>query len=90
MAGHDGRRGYVYHLAVREDLQGKGFGRDLMERCECSLRASGIEKVHLFIYSDNPAVEFYRAIGWHLREDIEVMSKVLDGPAFTGTRVRKG
>lgn len=87
MAGHDSRRGYVYHLAVREDLQGQGIGAQLMERCERALYDAGIEKIHLFIFSDNPAVEFYRKVGWHLREDIEVMSKVLHGDKYAGTRI---
>jgi len=89
MAGHDNRRGYVYHLAVREDLQGAGIGRSLMQSCEKALYDSGIEKIHLFIYSDNPAVEFYRKAGWHLRGDIEVMSKVLHGDSLTGTRIEE-
>ena len=88
MAGHDRRRGYVYHLAVREDLQGSGIGRALMERAEKSLYDAGVEKIHLFIYSDNPAVEFYKRIGWHLRDDIVVLSKVLHGDKYTGTRKR--
>lgn len=89
MAGHDGRRGYVYHLAVRKDLQGRGFGRSLMERCEKALFDAGLEKIHLFIYSDNTAVEFYRKAGWHLRADIEVMSKVLHGHEYSGTRIKE-
>ena len=86
MAGHDTRRGYIYHLAVSAELQGRGLGRMLMERCEEALLRAGIEKVHLFIFTDNPAVEFYRKTGWHLREDIFVMSKVLKGDPMTGTR----
>ena len=77
MASHDGRRGYVYHLAVEAGLQGRGFGRALMDRVEAALAAAGIEKAHLFIFSDNPAVRFYEKAGWHLRRDIEVMSKTL-------------
>ena len=86
MAGTDGRRGYVYHLAVDPCRQGQGLGRLLMERTEGSLREAGIEKAHLFIYADNPAIRFYRRVGWHLREDIEVMSKVLIGERYMGTR----
>ena len=89
MAGHDRRRGYVYHLAVRKDLQGTGMGRALMERCEKALYDAGIEKIHLFIFRDNPAIEFYRKIGWHLRDDIEVMSRVLHGDRYMGTRIKE-
>ncbi len=86
MAGHDRRRGYVYHLAVDPGLRHGGIGRRLMEACEDALRNAGIEKVHLFIYADNPAVRFYERVGWHRREDITVMSKVLAGDPMTGTR----
>jgi len=86
MAGNDGRRGYVYHLAVAEKQQDQGTGRLLMEAVEESLRSVGIEKAHLFIYADNPAISFYERIGWHRRTDIEVMSKVLIGDQYLGTR----
>ena len=86
MAGNDGRRGYIYHLAVAEDDQKLGAGRLLMETVEESLRKAGIEKAHLFIYSDNPAISFYERIGWHGRHDIEVMSRVLIGERYMGTR----
>ena len=86
MAGNDGRRGYIYHLAVSEDDQRLGAGRQLMQTVEESLRKAGIEKAHLFIYSDNPAISFYEHVGWHRRHDIEVMSRVLIGDRYTGTR----
>jgi ribosomal protein S18 acetylase RimI-like enzyme len=86
MAGNDGRRGYIYHLAVEESRQDHGTGRMLMDTVEESLRSAGIEKIHLFIYRDNPAISFYERIGWHRRPDIEVMSRVLSGDEYTGTR----
>jgi N-acetylglutamate synthase len=87
MAGQDGRRGYIYHLAVETGLQGRGWGRALMEHAEAALATAGIEKAHLFIFSDNPAIGFYERTGWHLRGDIEVMSKVLTGSSpLMGTR----
>ncbi len=79
MAGSDGRRGYVYHLAVRADNQRKGLGGALMRRAEDALSKAGLEKIHLFIFSDNPAVSFYEKSGWHVRNDITVMSRVLRG-----------
>lgn len=89
MAGHDSRRGYIYHLAVDESLQGKGTGTALMSAIESALRNAGIEKAHLFIYSDNTAIRFYEKTGWHTRHDIEVMSKVLIGEKYLGTRTRE-
>lgn len=90
MAGHDTRRGYVYHLAVDAGMQGHGVGTMLMAAVERALLEAGIEKVHLFIYVDNPARAFYEKTGWHLRRDIDVMSKVLRGDGMTGTREAGG
>ncbi len=89
MAGTDGRRGYIYHLAVDESLQGKGTGGKLMDAAENALRDAGIEKAHLFIYTDNTAIEFYKKAGWHRRSDIAVMSKVLIGDKYIGTRIEE-
>lgn len=86
MAGNDSRRGYIYHLAVDESMQGRGIGRMLMQASENALRDAGVEKAHLFIYTDNPAVRFYQKTGWHRRTDITVMSKVLIGDEYMGTR----
>ena len=86
MAGHDTRRGYIYHLAVDESVQEKGTGTELMNAAESALRKAGIEKSHLFIYSDNSAIRFYEKTGWHRRHDIAVMSKVLIGEQYLGTR----
>ncbi len=86
MAGHDTRRGYIYHLAVDAALHGRGIGAALMEECETSLLDAGIEKIHLFIFKDNPAAGFYERIGWHTRENILVMSKVLNGEQYMGSR----
>jgi len=86
MAGEDARRGYIYHLSVKENLHRSGIGKALMDRAEAALYQAGIEKLHLFIFSDNPAIEFYKRTGWHLRDDIEVMSKVIRGDKYMGTR----
>ena len=86
MAGEDSRRGYIYHLSVKQSLHLSGIGRELMARAERALFEAGIEKIHLFIFSDNSAIKFYEKTGWHLRSDIEVMSKVLHGDEYTGTR----
>ena len=45
MAGHDGRRGYIYHTAVREECRGRGIGRALVEAVKEALIREGIKKV---------------------------------------------
>ena len=53
LCGHDGRRGYIHHLAVAETYQKRGIGRGLTERCLQSLKHVGIQKCHLFVYHTN-------------------------------------
>jgi ribosomal protein S18 acetylase RimI-like enzyme len=78
LGGHDGRRGYIYHLAVDAGWRRKGIARLLVERCLAALKESGIQKVHIFIFSDNLSGKaFWESMGWTCRGDIGVVSKSL-------------
>jgi ribosomal protein S18 acetylase RimI-like enzyme len=73
----DGRRGYVHHLAVDSRYRRKGYGRKMMEELHKLFLEKNIIKVHLFIEVENEGViEFYKKIGWHVRDDLEMMSYV--------------
>lgn len=79
LCGHDGRRGYIHHLAVKENHRGEGLGRRLIEILLVRLREIGIQKAHLFVITKNlRGKEFWRKMGWELREDIQVISKVIE------------
>ncbi len=82
LCGHDGRRGYLHHLAVADAYRGHGVGRALAERCLAALRSAGIEKCHLFVVSDNVgARDFWRHAGWVERTDVRLMSRTMsDSP----------
>jgi putative acetyltransferase len=76
LCGHDGRRGYIHHLAVRADYRRQGIGRLLVDRSLEGLQALGIQKCHLFIFHDNTSgIAFWEGIGWTYRQDIGVVSK---------------
>lgn len=76
ICGHDGRRGYLHHLAVHPNHRGRGTGRALAERCLAALQADGIDKCHLFVRIENDrARAFWSSIGWTDRTDIVTMSK---------------
>ena len=78
LGGNDGRRGYIYHLAVHPDHQKKGVGKQLTETCLAALRKQGIMKCHIFVISDNEdGIQFWKKIGWEMRDDILVMSRNL-------------
>jgi len=75
LGGFDGRRGYLYHLAVHPDLQGRGFGRALLERVTAEFLAMGVRNIRLFVFGTNQrAREFYQRMGWHERDDLAVMA----------------
>ena len=70
-AGHDGRRGYLQHLAVRADYRHRGIGSALIARCVAALESAGIEKIHLDVLTTNTAAaEFWSRRGWQRRDDI--------------------
>ncbi len=73
----DGRRGYVHHLAVDSHHRRKGYGRKMMEELHKLFSEKNIIKVHLFVeVEDEGGIEFYKKIGWHVRDDLEMMSFV--------------
>jgi len=78
LCGHDGRRGYIYHLAVDPACQGHGLGRRMMDECLAGLKRAGLERANILVAKDNPrGLDFWRRCGW---ED-------LDGAAAMGRDV---
>lgn len=69
LCGHDGRRGWIYHLAVAPGHRGRGVGKALMEDCVDGLRKVGLPRAIILVAGDNPAGhQFWLRNGW---EDIE-------------------
>lgn len=78
LAGHDGRRGYVHHLAVRASHRQQGLGRRLAACCEQALLADGIDKAHLFVFRQNSGGQaFWQRAGWYARDELVLMSREL-------------
>ena len=75
MCGHDGRRGYLQHLAVDPSYQRRGIGTELVGRCLRELKRLGIDKTHLDVLAANaPAHQFWTSRGWKRRDDIVLFS----------------
>jgi N-acetylglutamate synthase len=69
LCGHDGRRGWIYHLAVAKDYRGSGVGKLLIDDCARGLREVGLKRAIILVAGDNPTGhEFWLRNGW---EDID-------------------
>lgn len=82
LAGHDGRRGYLHHVAVAEASRRQGLGRRLVDACLAALKAEGIEKVNFWVKADNAAgLAFWNRVGGRERPDLVTVSIILgDNP----------
>ena len=77
MAGHDGHRGWVYYLAVRQDKQRTGLGRVLMSACEEWVRGQGIAKIQLMVrHTNRSALAFCEELGYQ-DADVTVLGRFL-------------
>lgn len=71
LAGHDGRRGFIYHMAVHPDYRRHHIGRQLAMKAIEKIAEDGIEKTHIYSYKDNfTGQSFWISNGFEKREDI--------------------
>ena len=79
LTGHDGRRGYIHHLAVSQSHRRRGIAARLVTEALTGLRREGIGKCHLFVFADNTdARAFWSRIGAIQRDDLVICSLPLD------------
>ena len=71
LAGHDGRRGYIYHTAVLPAFRSRGIARQLVEQAMAALEREGIHKAALVVFARNALGNgFWESIGLSPREDL--------------------
>ena len=79
LCGHDGRRGCLYHVCVREDCRMRGIGKSMVVRCMEELEKEKISKVSLIAFTENDIGNaFWKEIGWTKREDLNYYDFVLN------------
>ncbi len=77
IGAYDGRRAWIYHLAVHPSCQKRGLGAALLAELEDRLRGKGCLKVNLLIEPDNARVQhFYEQLRYR-REELIFMGKWL-------------
>ena len=78
LAGHDGRRGYLYHTAVSPDHRHEGIATRLLDAAMDALKAEGINKSALVVFSRNAdGNAFWERMGFTEREDLVYRNKTL-------------
>jgi len=78
LSGHDGRRGYVYHMSVRETHRRQGIGSQLVARCLDALKKEGIHKAALLVFCRNEdGNAFWENQGFSARTDVMYRNKAL-------------
>jgi ribosomal protein S18 acetylase RimI-like enzyme len=67
LCSHDGRRGYLHHLAVDKRYRRQGIGSDLVQRCLAALAREGIVKCNIYFLEENEAgMAFWEHNGFKL------------------------
>lgn len=78
LAGHDGRRGYIYHTCVDADLWNQQTGTKLVDAALAALRLEGISKTALVVFEKNERGNgFWARMGFTPRPDLVYRNKAL-------------
>ena len=84
LCGHDGRRGCLYHVCVREDFRRNGIGKEMVVFCMNALKAEKIDKVSLIAFTKNDVGNaFWNCIGWTRRLDLNYYDFTLNEENIT-------
>ena len=84
LCGHDGRRGCLYHVCVREDHRRLGIGKAMVVHCMNALKEEHINKVSLIAFTQNDIGNaFWKCIGWTKREDLNYYDFTLNEENIT-------
>ena len=75
LCGHDGRRGFIHHMAVAEEYRRHSIAKRMALKALDALSKDGIKKTHIFCYTNNELGQsFWKALDWKKREDVFVFS----------------
>lgn len=84
LCGHDGRRGCLYHVCVKETNRRQGIGKAMVVFSMEALKKEQINKVSLIAFTKNDVGNaFWKEIGWTKREDLNYYDFVLNEENIT-------
>ena len=78
LVGNDGRRGYIYHTAVKPQYRKQGIAKNLVDTALIALQKIGINKAALVVFDRNEVGnDFWGKMGFTVRKDIIYRNKPL-------------
>ena len=78
IVGNDGRRGYIYHTAVKPQYRKQGIAKSLVDTAMTALKKVGINKVALVVIDRNEIGNtFWEKMGFTVRNDLVYRNKAL-------------
>ena len=76
LAGHDGRRGFIYHTTVNQEYRKQGIGKELADHALDALEKEGSHKVALVVFDRNQLGNaFWENQGFTIRNDLVYRNK---------------
>ena len=79
LCSHDGRRGYIHHLAIGEQFRRQGIGSALVQESLSRLGRDGIRKCNIFILPENrEGVAFWQRNGFRLLPHFDWMQAIAE------------
>jgi putative acetyltransferase len=89
LAGHDGRRGFIHHLAVDPSARRMGVAQALVRQAVRALESEGITRCHVLVYADNVAGRaFWESAGAELRDVFAIYLLTAPGPRANASAAR--
>ena len=75
LCGHDGRRGFIYHLAVCKNFRKENIATTLIEMSLGQLRSAGIKRCMIMADEVNESGKsFWLKMNWRKRDDLKMFS----------------
>lgn len=75
MGSYDGRRGWINHLAVDPEYQGKSIGQKMISELETRFKKIGCEKINLLIEMENQNVQKFYIKQGYKKDELIFMEK---------------
>lgn len=75
LCGHDGRRGFIYHLAVSKKYRNKSIGKTLTDLSLTKLKSAGIKRCMIMVIDENKSgKDYWEKTGWKKRNELILYS----------------